>query len=384
MNAEFEIARDFVRRVDGGDRQEPGPEVVNAVAEALTRKEELDDPARDEFGNWEPRGPVIEARASQPWLDQLVGARPRRGRWPEDRPFALCLTHDVDGVSGRNHAKKFLRRLRRALTAQGPRSLAVKQAAGSVYRLLSGMNGADPLAGFDEWITIEARHGYRSTWFFLPERYAAAHVYDMDYAYGDRVVFDGRRMSTADMMREVARRGWEVGLHGSYLSARRLDLLVDQKHQVEEAAGVSIRSIRQHYLCYDPAVTPRLHAEAGFRVDSTQGFNFSPGFRAGTAFPYWCWDAARREAVHVLEIPCVLMESALFQQRRSLDEARSIAVSILEAVEAVGGCLTLNWHPNYLRNADYWALYTELLSVAHERGAWGGSAGDVYDVWTAT
>jgi len=65
-----------------------------------------------------------------------------------------------------------------------------------------------------------------------------------------------------------------------------VDELKRQKGALEKALDHEVVSIRQHYLHYDIRVTPAVHAETGFKYDSTQGFNDNVGFRFGT---YYSW-----------------------------------------------------------------------------------------------
>lgn len=75
------------------------------------------------------------------------------------------------------------------------------------------------------------------------------------------------------MIQEIDRRGWEIGLHPSWYSFDDSDELKKQKQALGNALGSEIVSVRQDYLHYDISVTPVVHAAAGFKYDSTLGFN---------------------------------------------------------------------------------------------------------------
>ena len=92
------------------------------------------------------------------------------------------------------------------------------------------------------------------------------------------------------MIREIDRQGWEIGLHSSWYSFDDVDELKRQKEALESALGHEVISIRQHYLHYDIRVTPVVQAAAGFKYDSTLGFNDNVGFRFGTCYPYHLYD----------------------------------------------------------------------------------------------
>jgi hypothetical protein len=211
-------------------------------------------------------------------------------------------------------------------------------------------------------------------------------VYDSLYHYDDRVRLSGRAPKVREWMRELVSAGYDVGLHGSFHSALQPNLLAEQKRQVEDAVGQEVKSTRQHWLHYDARVTPRLQAASGLSADSTQGFNRNIGFRAGTAFPYFCWDFERSGPTSVLEIPQHVMDGALFTANAleyDADLALSHCVELMDRVEAVGGCLTLNWHPNSIEHPAYWSVYVQLLEEAARRGAWGCSMMQLHGWWTA-
>ena len=254
------------------------------------------------------------------------------------------------------------------------------------WRWLTRPMGGDPLWHYEDWLKLEDRHGFRSTFFFFPSRLGRPHYYDCRYRMGDVIRYDNRKMSVADMMCLFSESGWEVGVHGSYHSAVEKGLLADEREQIEQVIGRPVISTRQHYLHYECSRTPRLQAEAGLKVDSTHGFNRSIGFRAGTSFPYWCWDHDAGQALPLLEIPQHIMDGGLFATNSleySEDAAIRHCVELMDEVQSVNGCLTLSWHPNFLNDQTWWNVYKTLLEEAARRNAWGCSAGQLYEWWTA-
>jgi hypothetical protein len=159
-------------------------------------------------------------------------------------------------------------------------------------------------------------------------------------------------------------------------------MLRDEREQVELALGAPVRSVRQHYLRYDPSRTAGIHEAAGFGTDSTQGFNMTTGFRAGTSYPYWAWNHTDGVATRTLEIPLHVMDGPLIRNADN-DPAAAVrhAVAMMDAVERVGGCLTLNWHPDHIGVPGYFDTYRALVSEAAARGAWGCSAGELEAWW---
>jgi hypothetical protein len=52
------------------------------------------------------------------------------------------------------------------------------------------------------------------------------------------------------------------------------------------------------------------------------------------------------------------------------DTAFQYVVQITEAVERVGGVLTLLWHPHYIHKPEWWNLYRRALDMLSDKNAW--------------
>lgn len=387
------------------ERFDAGDALLETVFHELSRTPEIEGRRRDQWGNWDfsfgdsnRRGelyvPWLDHRILQ-WRDRMLAANPGAAvepMWPEGKSFALCLTHDVDLVSknpsfGRS-ATVAIREAKALATHFRDAEIAAMSTRGfmvAAYQMatLRGMR-RKPERSYSDWLKLEDKYGFRSTFFYFPERVSPRHPYDCHYGYDDAVLFDGGLRTVREMAVAMKQGGWEIGLHGSFHSALQPGLLADQKRQIEGVSQAPVVSTRQHWLHYDAERTPVLQAEAGLQVDSTQGFNRNIGFRAGTAFPYPCWDHARGESLPVLEIPQHIMDGALFTSN-ALEYDHQLAVrhcvDLMDQVSSVGGCLTLSWHPNVIDNATYWGVYEDVLAEAARRQAWGCTAGQLAEWW---
>ncbi len=310
--------------------------------------------------------------------------------WPAGRPFAVCLSHDVDAVSS-SSVMQFMRKcshsashFRKRGDIKATKALAINLI--KIAKATKSLLAEDPLHCYDKWLDAEMGVRAKSTFFFLPDRVSKVHWTDGGYRYSDALVFDGQKCTVAEMMREIDRRGWEIGLHASWYAFNDVDELHRQKEQIESVLGHSIESVRQHYLHYDIRVTPRVHAQAGFRYDSTLGFNRNIGFRLGTSYPFHLYDLEREEYADILEIPLIVQDCAMLKAKgMDLDEdtAYRYIVQIAKEVEKVGGLLTLLWHPSNIVLASYWNLYLNILGYLEKRNAWFGSVKEIGKWWEA-
>lgn len=387
-NQQLEYARQAVRNITGLTDISCNDSIYSVVFNELSRKEEIEDSTRDMYGRWDhtfsrshKEDLLLTPRVDEVVISLLDGSQQngkRQPLWPYKKPFALCLTHDVDVVSRQSHLFKAGRRLAKAFTGTGSKKSSFLASAGSIYRCLTETGKHDSLGHYEDWLKIEDLYGFKSTFFFTVPKYGRLHNCDPDYHLTDFITYRGQKMPTSQMMIEIDAAGWEIGVHGTMESAHVPGMLAKQKLVIEKILGHEVKCTRQHYLNYDMTITPSLQNQAGLVCDSTVGYARSLGFRAGTSFPYWCWDWINNCPLPLLEIPLVIMDTPLLGL--PVDSIIQQSIALMDKVEHVGGCLTLNWHPNYINDPIY-EVYLALLKEAAQRGAWGCTAGDIYGWW---
>ena len=309
--------------------------------------------------------------------------------WPGKKPFAVCLTHDVDMVSIFS-LKQSSRALSTQLSMADSVLYKMKGLLGFGIDMMQAVRNSpnkDPLHCYERWLEVEKEIGARSTFFFWPGLSAVTkrHHTDCTYELSDSVVFDNQKCTVAEMIQEIARRGWTIGLHSSWYSFNDADELKKQKEAIEQVLGHDIVSIRQHYLHYDIRVTPRVHAKVGFKYDSTLGFNDNLGFRFGTCYPWNLYNLKAKKELPIIEIPLIVQDSAMLKPDKGLrlDESSAFQylTQITEEVEKVGGVLTLLWHPNYIIKPDWWDLYLRVLKYLQGKNVWFGSVIEIGAWW---
>lgn len=277
--------------------------------------------------------PVVDVLREQ-LAEQLAcaGHPPRRAGWA-GASWAACVTHDVD----------YLRKWRPGMVYRelGPylAGNALKQPLSRrVWRL--GRAGQQAAQG-DPYRRALARmraemtaRGGRATYFFK----AGAHgPHDVAYALEGRYA---RRLLSA-----LQAEGHAVGLHPSYHAHDHPAYLVAERARLAAVLGHPPETVRQHYLRFDPVVTPRLLAAAGFRVDSSLGFAEHEGFRHGTCQPFQLYDVVADRPLDLWEVPLALMESALFNRRHlGVEEAVGATERVLDVCRRFGGVAVLLWH----------------------------------------
>ncbi len=325
--------------------------------------------------------PVLEEAVARWHREGVIAPLPQAPpRWPDGKRFALVLTHDVDHLIAHS-----LKERGRALQHIGAAPIGRK-----AVHLLGFLNAlaqrARPRstrwAGIDEWMDVEAKHGFQSSFFFFAQPLPRPHFSDAFYRYSDRADFQGRSRPIGDIIREVADAGWDVGLHGSIHTFSDATLLAQERQIVEAAAGKPVSTIRQHYLKYDAWRTPEAHEAAGFQADCTLGSNVSADYRCGTGLPFLMYGHGRQAPTNVLQVPLVIEDTALIRhQGLSEDLAVAQCVELMTAAAEAESALTLLWHNSFARDSIEFRVYERVLQVASDLGAWGCSVAQMNEWW---
>jgi peptidoglycan/xylan/chitin deacetylase (PgdA/CDA1 family) len=309
--------------------------------------------------------------------------------WPDRKPFAVCLTHDVDAVSLYS-LKQSLRSSRAQFLNNNSTFQLVRSLIGfskDLARAGIRREKKDPLHCFEKWLEAEKSVEGRSTFFFWPglKSVNRRHISDRQYDLSDTIVFDKQKCSVGEMIQEIDCRGWEIGLHASWYSFNNVDEMERQKEALEIAVDHEIVSIRQHYLHYDIRFTPYIQNEVGLKYDSTLGFNDNVGFRFGTCYPWHLYDLENENELSITEVPLVIQDCALLHPNKGMRTDEDIAfqyiVQLTEEVESVGGVLTLLWHPEWIIRPDWWNLYLRTLKYLLRKNPWFASVKEVGEWW---
>lgn len=170
------------------------------------------------------------------------------------------------------------------------------------------------------------------------------------------------------VLRQMQKQGWEMCLHGSFLSSRITGKLAYERKRLEKALGSEILGHRQHYLNFYPVQLFDEIEKAELRYDMSVGYNDRSGPRAGTLFPYRPYNIENGRPHAFWEIPFILMDSTLASNYRfSAEMAWDHCMNVLKDFK---GCASIIWHQEQmggLLDDGYDLLYSRLLQWASEQ-----------------
>lgn len=273
---------------------------------------------------------------SLPWIQKWY--------YPEGKRFSVFLSHDVDEISW-SWRRKLL------MGARHPSTLT---------------DGKNHYWGFDDIMKLENELGFRSTFFVVAK---SRHKRDPPYGIDD----------ISSVCNRLKNGGWEIGLHGSYLSYNNMGLLQEEMDILQSVIGENVAGTRQHYVNFDPSTTFRNQDCAGFVYDSTIGFNEISGFASGICHPYVF------EGLSLMELPLMVMDGQLFWHENMNAEGAVQEVSRhLAMVERFNGMLTLDWHQRSFDRFSFrgWAdAYKGILNILKSKDAFIGPGKTLVDWW---
>ncbi|MCY3615749.1 MAG: hypothetical protein OXH03_11760 [Bacteroidetes bacterium] len=180
--------------------------------------------------------------------------------------------------------------------------------------------------------------------------------------------------------------GFEIGLHPSYHAHTHIAYVRSERRALTEVTGTDPLSVRQHFLRYEPAITPHIQEGVGFRIDSSLGFAECSGFRNGTCMPFLKFDPVGNRVMDIWEMPLLFMDGALFnRQKYGTAEAIQESMELLKLCQMFGGVAVGLWHNVIGEELDYpgWGEHFEkTLGWGGSNGAYIASLQDALGAWT--
>lgn len=267
----------------------------------------------------------------------------------------VLSTHDIDAVhktwlkGGKQVIMNLRNMVRCALKGRWPEA---GRMFGRSVTLLFGRDDFDQLPFWEELgaalPALPLFHVYVRTRGNSRRKGWRAHAIDPDY---DVV----RDIGLRQQLRDLKRRGFGVGLHGSYDSFDDRELLAEEKRLLEDIIESPCEHIRQHWLHFSFQRTWRCQEEVGFAIDTGFGFNNAMGFRSGLAHPHHPWDEKNRKPHRIKIIPMVAMDATLFDYLLMAPEQARLALQeLVRETRIFGGCVNINWHTHGASRAYNW------------------------------
>jgi len=161
-----------------------------------------------------------------------------------------------------------------------------------------------------------------------------------------------------------------VGLHPSYDTYQNYRQLTVEKKRLGKALKKDrIAASRQHFLRMAVPGTFRHLEAAGFEEDFTVAFAHAPGFRSGTAIPYYFYDVEKDAESKLLLHPTVVMDASLITHLHLGPEAALEKIKrLIDECKQSGGDFVSLWHNSNLesnkKNNPWVNVFIEMFRYA--------------------
>lgn len=323
------------------------------IWDLFTRKEEYSNPLRDKYDRFPYYASnyrdIFEPKASCYLIEHGYSVT-----YPDNAPFAVFLTHDIDSIY-QSISSKGLSALR---------SLKQSNPVGAFETLSMMRSRKLPLCNFSQVMDLEEKYDATSTFFFMTESPG-----EKDYAY---TIED-----LAPEIQNIIDRGWEVGLHGGCTTYLNPQEMREKKELLERVTRKPVIGYRNHYLRFRVPDTWEHLFQAGFQYDATLGYSDCVGFRNGMCHPFRPFNRNTGREIDIVEIPLAIMDRTL--DRYMLLDPRGaweITRRLIDMVERYNGVFTLLWHNNYLEE-ERMRTYEKILGYCRKKDAWMGNGGTI-------
>lgn len=267
---------------------------------------------------------------------------------PPGKTFLVWLSHDVDRIH-----KTFFHAVYYTLKQR------------KIHHLRTFLSGENPYWSFRRIMEIEDRYNVKSTFFFLNETMSANifHPYSFVLAKGRYKITDP---SVQEIICELDRKGWEIGVHGSYLSFKNQTLLRQEKEMLEKIVGHPILGTRQHHLNLKIPQTWEIHRSLGFRYDASFGSNEQIGYRDQMYYPFHPFQD------QFTVFPLTVMDAVLFSKDKDINIIWKKCLSLIDVAQEKKGFFSLLWHQQVFNDLDfpgYTEIYERCIQECRKRNA---------------
>ncbi|MEI6123942.1 MAG: polysaccharide deacetylase family protein [Bacteroidota bacterium] len=211
--------------------------------------------------------------------------------------------------------------------------------------------------------------------FALQEKFALEPIYFFHagtYGKFDKNISPEQKPITKLIQRIAANA--RLGMHPSYLSAEKPELLSAEIKRMEQACGQKIRAARQHFIKIRFPETYTNYIANGITDDYSMGYATDIGFRAGTSQPYLFFDLAKNCATPLKVHPFAFMEG-VFKHYKPVPTNQIIGqiTPLIQQIKALDGTFISLWHNESLGTSAHWegwrTIYETMIVAAQQNNS---------------
>lgn len=267
-------------------------------------------------------------------------------KFPYNKEFCICLTHDVDDINiPLSHKLLYsLSLLKKMIKTPG----IVKNKDNYSYNTIKKI------------ISLEKKYDAKSTFFFLCTN-------------EDIVRYRYEIETLSDELAFIKDQKFEIGLHGGYYSYDNEYKITLEKTRIEKIINQNIVGFRNHYLNLKIPETWEYLSKLKFKYDSTFGYSNIIGYRNGTCYPFKPYNWSTHKIMDLIEIPMNVMDTVYREQSFLKRDFWNIISYMIKEAKKYHGVITINFHNHVFFEPfyeDYIKIYNNILKMGQDQNAW--------------
>lgn len=266
--------------------------------------------------------------------------------------YKFLLSHDVDLPLRFYNLRSSLRSLLSALIKRF-----------DIRELLNYLNcrsdfRKDPYFTFPYILKVNQKYGIKSIFHFMS---GGITKFDNFYSLND--------IHIKYLINIIRLQKSEIAFHPSYETMKNEKQLHLEYSHLRDFLGCDVRYARQHYLRFSVPETWSELEKLNIRYDCSLSYPSIPGFRCGVCYEFTPFDVVNRKMVYIKELPLIVMECSLFEERYlnfTYSESFEYIKNLVDEVKKYNGVFSILWHNDRLISEDQRNLYEQVLDYAVE------------------
>jgi len=312
----------------------------------LSRYEEYLPHEKDMYGRYAHENSLAfkEGFLQQPLINIWIShfAETLKIKFPSFSPipsgFCYLPTYDID-IAWSYKGKGLVRNIGGFVKSPSLERLAV----------LAGLK-KDPFDSYEFLRTLHSRYQLKPVYFFLVA--TSGSIYDKNISPYEHNMWG--------LIKKHAKL-YDIGLHPSWKSNEKEDLLKKEKKIAETAGNTIITKSRQHYIKLSFPETFDHLAQAGITDDYSMGYGSINGFRASVASSFYWYNLPAEKVTQLRLHPfCFMDANSFYEQKQDAAASLTELVYYYESCKKVNAQLITIFHNNFLGTDRLYAGWKEM------------------------
>ncbi len=327
-----------------------GFDIFSAVFYCLSRYEEYTCQNKDTHGRFSHtnsfayKNNCLDLPLVDIWLQYLSSKL--KIKTTHQTEFTITPTMDIDAVFAYNG-----RNICRQIAGFGKSLFTFNFQEFSKRIKVVFLSKKDPNNNFEYQIETFKKHNLKAHYFIQVGAHGA---FDKNISLQNKAF--------QEIILNLKKEGHSIGLHPSYNSHKKIQILKNEKEILETILLEKISNSRQHYLKMELPRTYQNLIELGIKKDFSMGYSQVSGFRAGTSQSFFWYDLSQELETSLEIVPFCAMD-VMYKQFLGLNIEDTLALSekIKSNLKSIKGQFCFVFHNESLSEHRGWQCWRKVF-----------------------